>query len=58
MAGDYLNKTNNYYYNNYNLPRFSPLSEIECGIARAFQGLVWQSKREWREWIYYNSVTP
>jgi hypothetical protein len=44
MVGDYLNKTNNYYYNNYNLPRFSPLSEIECGIARAFQGLVWQNK--------------
>jgi hypothetical protein len=29
MVGDYLIKINNYNYNNYNLPRFSPLSEIE-----------------------------
>jgi hypothetical protein len=28
MVGDYLIKTNNYNYNNYNLPAFSPLSEI------------------------------
>jgi hypothetical protein len=32
MVGDYLNKTNNYNYNNYNLPPFSPLSEIVPGL--------------------------
>jgi hypothetical protein len=38
MLGDYLNKTNNYYYNNYNLPPFSPFSEISSVFATPIFG--------------------
>jgi hypothetical protein len=39
MVGDYLNKINNYYNNN-NLPAFSPFSVIERGSPDALFGKV------------------
>jgi hypothetical protein len=49
MAGDCLIKINNYYYNNNNLPRFSPLSEILPWL-RLFLGTCTKSYRKeiWR----------
>jgi hypothetical protein len=55
MVGDCLIKINNYYYNNNNLPRFSPLSEIAWYFAthvfgmceKAPERLARDLQREW-----------